>query len=83
VAVKDAVEVVRAEAVVMAVDRKVAAAIEVESLPAAAMIRDAIALRADTKKIEARRLSLPHAKQPSPSTGTTSLGISRLSNPAE
>jgi hypothetical protein len=83
VAVKVAVEVVRAEAVAMAVDRKVAEAIEVESLPAAATIRDAIVLRADTTKSEALRSSLPHAKQHNQSTGTTSPGISRLSNPAK
>jgi len=49
---------------------------------AAVMTLDATVLRADTKKGEARRLSLSHANQRSASIGTMSLGISRLSNPA-
>lgn len=82
VVVKDAVAVAQVVAVATAAVPRAAAVIEVENRRAAAMTLDATVLRADTKKSEAQRLSLSHAKQRSPSTGTMSLGISRLSNPA-
>ena len=83
VVVKDVAGAARAEAVVMAAARKVAAGIEVQSLRAAAMIRDATALRAVKKKRVALRSSLLLAMQGNRSTGTTSLGISRSSNPTK
>ena len=82
VVVKDVVVVAPVVAVATAAVLRAAAVIEVENRRVAAMTLDATVLPADTKKSEAQRLSLSHAKQRSPSTGTMSLGISRLSNPA-
>lgn len=82
VVVKDVVVVAPVVAVATAAVLRAAAVIEVENRRVAAMTLDATVLRADTKKSEAQRLSLSHAKQRRPSTGTMNLGISRLSNPA-
>lgn len=77
VVVADEVAVV----VARVVDRKDAAAIEVEILPAAVMTHDTIVLHAGTKKSGVQRSSLPHEKQHNLSIGTMSLGILRSSNP--